>query len=99
MPHRKDVGEHHVHNEVGALLAAVRQEGPTHKHVRVLAKVDASATVAAVRKAHPTKPAGSGPFRPPQATPKGGGRAPKRERGVSRKRNTQAETGQQTFLI
>jgi hypothetical protein len=50
LPHKEGSSEHHVHKEVGALLAAVQQEGPTHRQLRVLAKVDASATVAAVRK-------------------------------------------------
>ena len=37
MLHKEGSSEHHVHKEVGALLAAVQQEGPSHKQVRVLA--------------------------------------------------------------
>ena len=50
MPHRATAGEEHVHREVDALVATIAKEGANLANLRVLAKVDASATVQAVRK-------------------------------------------------
>ena len=49
MPHEREY-DAHVHKEVAALVSVVEKEGPQHMNARVLAKVDASATVSLVRR-------------------------------------------------